>query len=65
MDSKFQTVMRKILIVLLVLNYCLPVTGQVNIQTGSAVMNVPLLNWQDSKSRLSLGVSLDYNSGAA
>jgi hypothetical protein len=64
MDSKLQTVMRKILIFLLVLNYCLPVMGQVNLQTGSAVMNVPLFNWQDNKSRLNLGVSLDYNSGA-
>ncbi len=37
--------------------------GQVNLQTGSAVFSLPMFNWQDSKSRLSLNVGLNYNSG--
>lgn len=62
MDSKFQTVMRKILFVLLVLSYCLPVMAQVNIQTGSATYSIPVFAWKDDRSRLMNAVALQYNS---
>ncbi len=37
--------------------------GQVNLQSGSATFSLPILNWQDDKSRLSSIVALNYNSG--
>ncbi len=36
--------------------------AQVNLQTGSATVNLPIFNWQDSKSRLNTSISLNYNS---
>lgn len=62
MDSKFQNVMRKILFVLLVLSYCLPIAAQVNIQTGSATFSIPVFAWKDDRSRLMNAVALQYNS---
>jgi hypothetical protein len=62
MGSKFQIVMRKILFVLLVLSYCLPVMAQVNIQTGSATFSLPVFAWKDDRSRLMNSVALQYNS---
>jgi hypothetical protein len=63
MDSKFQTVMRKILIVLLVLKCSAAAIGQVSLQTGGATYNIPMFNWQDDKSRLNNVIALAYNSG--
>src|SRR5580704_6607246 len=41
----------------------LPASAQINLQTGSAVFNQPIFNWQDSKSRLKSVIALNYNSG--
>jgi hypothetical protein len=38
-------------------------SGQVNLQSGSAVFDVPIYSFQDIKSRLSMPVSLTYNGG--
>jgi Family of unknown function (DUF5977) len=38
--------------------------AQVNLQTGSAVFNLPIFNWQDDKSRLASVVALNYSSGS-
>jgi hypothetical protein len=51
-----------ILILLATLGYK-PTKAQVNLQTGSASYNIPIFNWQDTKSRLNLNVALNYNSG--
>jgi hypothetical protein len=63
----FMKSVRLIAVMLLFYFVCLPcineVFGQVNSQTGSAVFNVPIYNYQDHKSRLSLPVSLGYSSG--
>ena len=37
--------------------------AQVNLQTGSAEYKVSIFDWKDSKSNLSLAISLNYNSG--
>lgn len=37
--------------------------AQVNLQTGSATFSLPMLNWQDDKSRLNSIVALSYTSG--
>lgn len=37
--------------------------AQVNLQTGSAVVSIPVYDYKDNKSRLNLSVSLSYNSG--
>jgi hypothetical protein len=42
---------------------CLFGAAQVNLQTGGAVQNFPLIDYSDIKSGLSLGVTLNYNSG--
>ncbi|HLX91021.1 MAG TPA: hypothetical protein VKR32_05030 [Puia sp.] len=36
--------------------------AQVNLQTGSAVFSLPVFNWQDTKSRLNLAITLNYDS---
>ncbi len=38
-------------------------SGQVNLQTGSAIYGLPIFNWSDAKSRLNINVVLTYNSG--
>jgi hypothetical protein len=53
---------RIIFCVLLIVGHCRSF-AQVNIQTGSATFSLPMFNWQDDKSRLSLAVGLSYNSG--
>jgi hypothetical protein len=45
-------------VLLVFTSYC-----QVNQQTGSAVYNIPVFNYSDSKSGLSAGIGLNYNSG--
>lgn len=37
--------------------------AQVNLQTGSALYNIPIFNWKDQKSRLTANLSINYNSG--
>src|SRR5437868_6504251 len=37
--------------------------AQVNLQTGSAVFTLSMLNWQDDKSRLNSAIGLNYSSG--
>lgn len=38
--------------------------AQVNLPTGSATFNLPIFNWQDSKSRLQSSIALSYSSGS-
>ncbi|HEY8967537.1 MAG TPA: hypothetical protein VIM64_00555, partial [Puia sp.] len=54
--------MRKIFLILFVISLVFDVAGQVSLQTGSAVFNLPLYNWQDDKSRLTGLIQLNYNS---
>src|SRR4029078_2673334 len=37
--------------------------AQVDLQTGSATLSLPMFNWQDDKSNLNSTVSLNYSSG--
>jgi hypothetical protein len=37
--------------------------AQVSLQTGSSEFNMPIFNWQDNSSRLSVAVGVTYNSG--
>ena len=53
--------MKKILFLLLIVT-CGKISGQVNLQTGSATFSLPMFNWQDHKSRLNSVVALNYNS---
>lgn len=55
----------KIWLFLILLLGAIPNKGisQVNQQTGSAVFDVPVFNYQDNVSNLSLPISLGYNSG--
>ncbi|MFT4153630.1 hypothetical protein, partial [Parafilimonas sp.] len=47
------------------LNFALTRAGaQVNLQGGSATFNIPMFEWQDSRSRLHFSMSLNYNSGS-
>jgi hypothetical protein len=43
--------------------FIIRLNAQVNLQTGSAIFNLPMFDWQDDKSRLHSIVSLNYNSG--
>lgn len=54
--------MRKVLLLFFVL-FSMASSGQVNQQTGSAIFNLPMFDWQDSKSRLNSTVMLSYSSG--
>src|SRR5579862_2405267 len=53
---------RRTIIFFLIATLSNAINGQVNLQTGSAVYNLSLFNWQDAKSNLSLGVALNYDS---
>jgi hypothetical protein len=54
--------MNKVLLVLCLM-YSICCTGQVNLQTGAAEASFPLYEYNDAKSRLSTGMSLNYISG--
>ncbi len=55
--------MKNIFLVFFVLDFFTTAIGQVNLQTGSAVFDLPMFNWQDDKSSLKSTISLNYNSG--
>jgi hypothetical protein len=55
--------MNKIFGIFLLVNSALLSSAQVSLQSGSAIFSLPLFKWQDSKSRLNLNMSVDYNSG--
>lgn len=57
-------ILRKIsLLLCFVCLYVIRDYAQVNYQTGSAVYNLPMFSWTDSRSRLNLNMGLSYNSG--
>jgi hypothetical protein len=55
--------MKKFLSMILFLQVIVEGYAQVDMPTGGAVFSLPMLNWQDDKSRLNLNVSLNYSSG--
>lgn len=55
--------MRRFLFILSLLTICLKQYAQVDIQSGAAVQNFPLINYTDGKSGISMGVGLAYSSG--
>lgn len=55
--------MKRIIAIGLFMMVSLKMFAQVNLQTGSATFSLPMFNWQDDKSRLTGGVSLNYYSG--
>lgn len=54
--------MRKVIIFSCFVLYVLHGSAQVSLPTGSAVFSIPIQNWQDTKSRLSAGITLQYDS---
>ena len=54
---------RSFLALVLLLSILDKPSAQVNVQTGSAVFSIPMLNWQDDKGRLKTVVALNYTSG--
>lgn len=48
---------------LIALCFLIPTIGQVNLQSGSAVFDLPIYTFQDNKSRLKMPVLLTYNGG--
>lgn len=55
--------MRKLFLMILFLHAAAEMSAQVDLPTGGAVFSLPMLNWQDDKSRLNLNVALNYSSG--
>jgi len=55
--------MRKLIIFLCAALGSFTGSGQVNLQTGSAVFSFPMFNWHDNKSRLGAQIQLNYCSG--
>jgi len=55
--------MRKLFLLFFFLHAVTEGYSQVDMPTGGAVFGMPMLNWQDDKSRLNLNVSLNYSSG--
>src|SRR6476646_10117949 len=55
--------MKRWLFVLILFVASTNVNAQVNLQTGAAEQNFPLINYTDGKSGMALGVGLAYSSG--
>ncbi|HEY4111128.1 hypothetical protein [Puia sp.] len=54
--------MRKVFLFSCLALSALCAAAQVNIPTGSAIVNIPIQSWQDTKSRLSANIELQYSS---
>jgi len=55
--------MRKVILFSACMFFLFRGLAQVSLQTGSANFSIPIQSWQDSRSRLSAAITLDYSSG--